>query len=362
MSRNFTRLILSVVLCCALAGGAASASATPLLVANVFASSVDLYDTDGTLLQANFIPSFSGGLVLPANIITGPDGNIYVSSNLTGHVFKYNRTDGSPLGVVADLGSSAAPSGLAFDPSGRLFVADHGSNAVRVFDSSSTTVPVQTILIPTAAPLQQGGGIAFDDSFQRLYISSFGTSEVFVYNNQGTPALGDDTMQIFADAGEGGLAIPAGVEVGADGSVYVANIFGNSVSKFLADGTPVDGAGGPGTPFITIPDPPFEQPDNIAFPGFAPGDVIFDTNGDLLISLLGPTNPTETPHPLGGLVRFSASTGKLIEVLAYPINSTSSLVLLEDAEAVPEPSTFVLAGLGLLGLGFVALRKKHRRA
>lgn len=31
-------------------------------------------------------------------------------------------------------------------------------------------------------------------------------------------------------------------------------------------------------------------------------------------------------------------------------------------EAVPEPSTFVLAALGLLGLGFVALRKKYRRA
>lgn len=33
-----------------------------------------------------------------------------------------------------------------------------------------------------------------------------------------------------------------------------------------------------------------------------------------------------------------------------------------DDPVVPEPSTFVLAGLGLLGLGFVALRKKYRRA
>ena len=32
------------------------------------------------------------------------------------------------------------------------------------------------------------------------------------------------------------------------------------------------------------------------------------------------------------------------------------------AAAVPEPSTFVLAGLGLLGLGCFALRKKYRRA
>ena len=30
--------------------------------------------------------------------------------------------------------------------------------------------------------------------------------------------------------------------------------------------------------------------------------------------------------------------------------------------AVPEPSTFVLAALGIVGLGFVARRKKYRRA
>ena len=38
-----------------------------------------------------------------------------------------------------------------------------------------------------------------------------------------------------------------------------------------------------------------------------------------------------------------------------------SLQELQEA-AVPEPSTFVLATMGLAGLGFIALRKKYRRA
>ena len=350
MSRLTYRVIVSLVLGCALAV-ATPASATPLLVSNVFTSSVDLYDTDGTLLQANFIPAFdpldpglNGGLILPANIITGPNGNIYISSNATGHVLMYDRNTGAPLGVAADLGSSSAPSGLAFDSGGRLYVGDHASNAVQVFDSSSTTVPVQTILIPTIAPLQQGGGMDFAPD-GRLFITSFGTSEIYVYNGS--------TVSLFAASGAGGLAIPAGVEVGPDGSVYVANIFGNSISKFLADGTPVDGPGGPGTPFITIPLDLFPVPNGIFFPGNAPGDVIFDTNGDLLIPLLGPTNPTETPHPLGGLVRYSTS-GVLLDTLAYPINSASSLALLEDIEAVPEPSSIVMAVVAMLMGGLFA--------
>jgi len=41
---------------------------------------------------------------------------------------------------------------------------------------------------------------------------------------------------------------------------------------------------------------------------------------------------------------------------------TQLVVTTDETAAVPEPSTFVLAALGLLGLGFIALRRKYRRA
>jgi len=345
MSRSCIRIVRSLVWACALlAIGSAPASAAKLLVSNTFVSTVDVYDTSGTLLQANFIAPNSGGLALAANIVIGPDGSIYVSSNLNSRVIVYEPVNGQPVGTAL-LRDGAAPSGLAFDSGGRLYVGDQGSKSVFVFDSSLAPVPGDTITIPG----QNVGGIDFDAA-GRLFITSFGTSEVYVHES--------GMVSLFASAGLGGLTFPGGIEVGPDGSVYVANIFGNSISKFDNTGTPVDGQDGPGLPFITIPLADFPVPGGISFPGNAPTDIIFDTNGDLLIAFQGPTNPLETPHPLGGLLRYS-TTGVLLAELAYPIQSASSLVLLEDVDAVPEPSTFVLGLTGIMVLVFWGW-KRHR--
>lgn len=342
MSRSLTRTALTFVLGCALCTSwALPASAAKLLVSNAFNSSVDLYDTDGTLLQANFVAPFSGGLALASNIVVGPTGNIYVSSNLTGQVIVYNSS-GQPQSAV-NLPSGSAPSGLAFDTSGKLYVGDQASNAVFVFAPSLAPIPSETILIPG----QQIGGIDFD-SAGRLFITSFGTSEVYVHDS--------GVVNLFAAANLGGLLFPAGIEVDQNGNVYVANIFGNSISKFDSSGAPVDGLDGSGFPFITIPLADYPIPNGISFPGNAPSDIIFDTNGDLLIALLGPTNSTETPHPLGGLLRYSTS-GQLLDELQYPVASASSLALL--TEAVPEPATYALGLASMMVFGF--WRWKARR-
>lgn len=333
MPRSFTLWIFSLLTACAVCPCTAPASAAKLLVSNVFKSSVDLYETDGTLLQENFISPLSGGLVIASNIVVGPNGNIYVSSNLTGQVIVYNH-NGQPQSTV-NLSRGSAPSGLAFDAGGKLYVGDQASSAVFVFDPSLTPIPSETILIPGV----QIGGIDFDNA-GRLFITSFGTSAVYVHDS--------GVVNLFADATLGGLMFPAGIEVGQDGSVYVANIFGNSISKFASNGDPVDGLDGPGFPFITIPLADYSVPNGISFPGNAPSDIIFDTNGDLLIAFLGPTNPNETPHPLGGLLRYSTS-GQLLDELQYPVASASSLALL--TEAVPEPATYALGLAGMIVFG-----------
>ena len=72
---------------------------------------------------------------------------------------------------------------------------------------------------------------------------------------------------------------------------------------------------------------------------------VFSTRGGLV----------EGTVPLSGIV-----TLRVTDTLGW--FSTGMVFSQAEAAAVPEPSTFVLAGLGLLGLGCVALRKKFRRA
>jgi hypothetical protein len=56
--------------------------------------------------------------------------------------------------------------------------------------------------------------------------------------------------------------------------------------------------------------------------------------------------------------KYDATTGAVvIPALISGLSNPAGIV----ATGVPEPSTFVLAGMGLLGLGFAALRKKYRR-
>ena len=76
--------------------------------------------------------AMGGQLNGPDGVIFGPDGMLYVSSQHTKEVLKYNPTTGAFLGVFASGGGlgqeSDGPAGLLFT-NGYLYVADHGIHA-----------------------------------------------------------------------------------------------------------------------------------------------------------------------------------------------------------------------------------------
>jgi hypothetical protein len=76
-------------------------------------------------------------------------------------------------------------------------------------------------------------------------------------------------------------------------------------------------------------------------------------------------NPLNYPNIREGAIYGSSTATSASWISLGGANPTGSLPIYGISgtlTATPEPSTFVLAGLGLAGLGFGALRKKYRRA
>ena len=95
-----------------------------------------------------------GLLYTPCDVVTAPNGNIFVSEGHSGQypsappetvarIVKFDR-QGNFIKYWGQLGSAPGefktPHGLAFDSRGRLFVADRGNNRIQIFDQEGNFI------------------------------------------------------------------------------------------------------------------------------------------------------------------------------------------------------------------------------
>lgn len=165
-------------------GGAAGTCKSFLLyAANNGTSTIEKFDGSAADLATFADTSSTSALQSPFGITLDMSGNLYVSViSPSGKILKFDPLGGGNVFVTSGAGLSNNPFGLAFSPSGVLYIADSGVSALK-----KCTPPDATV-------------------------STVSTT---------------------------GLSQPTDVTVGPDGNVYVANT--NSVNKtvrgFQADGT-----------------------------------------------------------------------------------------------------------------------------
>jgi len=201
---------------------------------------------DGAGSAATF--NSPGGMAIDANgtIYIADSGNNTIRKITTGAVVTTIAGTAGVKGSADGTGASASffePGGLALDSAGNLFIADTGNNTIRKL----TPTGVVTTFAGTARDeqiCQDGTGagasfaapafLAFDTNGNLLVTDSQSqlvrriTPDAVVTTCAGEPGMRD------GDQGAGpkaGFSAPFGIAIDQNGTIYVANGSGNTISK-----------------------------------------------------------------------------------------------------------------------------------
>jgi len=157
-----------------------------------------------------FVPSGSGGLVTPSALIFGPDSNLYVASSfvvgdvLGFGVLRYSVTTGAFIDVFVPSGSGGLgiPTSVVFGPDGDLYVASDLTDSVLHY-SGLTGVFIDIFVSSGSGGLDFPTDLVFGPD-GGLYVTSFFTDSVLRYSGT-TGAF----IDVFVSSGSGGLDGPA---------------------------------------------------------------------------------------------------------------------------------------------------------
>ncbi|HZZ72809.1 MAG TPA: NHL repeat-containing protein [Pirellulales bacterium] len=294
--------------------------------------------------------------------------DLLVSDYTSGKILRYDQTTGAFLGVLADIsqqsGGFAQAVGLQLGPDGRLWVSDQLNDKVLRYDLPSGAYHDTVISSDTAGP----SDLQFS-SDGNLYVANF---------NGGNPiSQFSPTGAYLGSFTSGGIAngSPSGI-FGPDGNLYVSDYQGGGGAQVIryqgpsgaTPGALLDGGNG-----FTDPAHPMQGPTGMLF--LPNGNLLVDSNSNSLIFEFDPTGAYITnfstgtatfpgsmllgtdgslwvaEEGAGGIYRYDLSAGNFgapLGIFAFGggLVVPSQMLL----AAVPEPSTFVLGGLGLLGL------------
>ena len=300
---------------------AISAQASDLIVGNLVQDSVSRFDGTTGAFLGTLIPSNSGGLDGPAGLAIGPDGNLYVASQVTGDVRRYNLSTGAFIDVFTSGFTMNGPENIKFGPDGNLYASDLFNNSVERYNGT-TGAFIDTFISAGS------GGLAFPHDLLfapdgSLFVSSGQNGAVYRYNAVTGAFLND-----FISPGGGGLGSPYSMAFGADGNFYVSDYLTNSVKRYN------------GTTGAYIDDfvPRFSV--------FSPIDIQFGQDGNLYVAGLNS----------GGIFRYDPSGNPLG---AFATTDTPYYFLFTpNATSVPEPGMLaLLAGVAVFG----GLAVRHRK-
>ena len=207
-----------------------------------FGSGSDLFvvsENSGSVLRYNwltgsYLGSFDTGLSGLGGVLYDNSNNtVYASEfdNYSGHrIVKCNATTGAQIGTL-DVGTSMDLSDMALGADGSLYVSGFWDGNVY---KGSTTGGFSALALAQGS-LSGSSGLVFDKA-GNLDVVGMLTSNVFQFSSAGT-AVGSLIAQ-----GGGGLNFPSDIVVDPDGNLLVSSMNDWSANGFIGKYNPTDGS------------------------------------------------------------------------------------------------------------------------
>lgn len=317
MNRTWCRPLFAPLLVVA---GINAPSSADIWTAQIFDDQVQrLEDETGAVLSGGIASGL--GLDEPAGMALGPDGNLYVGNQGGAAVGQILRFDlgGTPLGLFATMPPNGefpgVPGRMRFGPNGHLYVADFGGPNVREFDAGGNYVgDAATVGVNV-------GGLTFGPD-GALYVADFSAANII--------RVVGGMQEEFVAPSSGGLANPGGLFFLPSGEFLVTDLFNNRILKYDENGD---------NPEVWTEIPPEISPNPEDWPPGAfvashfPSDFVFDPAGNIVLGVLGQTNPDAGGADKGALLRYGLE-GNLLERIADNLPPVSDLLWLPAPDAV----------------------------
>jgi len=194
-------------------------------------------------------PATRAQLNVPLGIAVDGAGNLYVAECLGSRIRKISAA--GAITTVAGNAQLACPHGVAVDASGSLYIADTYSNQLRKVSPDGT---ISTIAGNGAHGFAGDGGPALNamlnaptglamDASGNLYVADTGNNRIRKIGSDGTIVTVAGCADLFHFSSDDGLPAtaavlsgPQGVAVDRAGNLYIAETQGNHVRRVSASG------------------------------------------------------------------------------------------------------------------------------
>jgi DNA-binding beta-propeller fold protein YncE len=160
------------------------------------------------------------------------EGTLFVSGYTPNAVFRYDAVPGDFIGTLDPAGGTMGPLGVTRGPDGRVYVASELTDSILRFEAATGDF-VDAFVPAGRGGLNEPAGLVFgpdrtDDDVDDLYVSSFVGDSILVFDG-----ADGAFVEVFVASGSGGLNGPdAGIAFGPDGNLYVPSYWSNQVLRY----------------------------------------------------------------------------------------------------------------------------------